>query len=308
MCKIINGVQSTSNNAVQICVQGTVCSAPLIPFITGSPTAGDILTADLISNIMYQWVLDLDDIPGATSKDYLTTSEDVGHLIRVRMHFTDWDNNFHSVISKPIGPVQGGGGFLNAGAFSANAGGNSITIQMPDPIVSGSLLFVWMGGNDARIASAVAGWTFINNDSIPDAVTAYRIADGTEPSAVTFPYSGNLDLVGQALQFSGVNAIAPIGAHNTNTGSGTTASNAGITTSASRSLVLGLILTNGNQAIGIPAGWTPTADGQHNGSTPYAFGSRTVTRLVSPPGSSGSLSVPISSASWRVSLYELDLD
>lgn len=296
-----------SGNTVGICLQGNLCVAPMAPFITGNITAPSTLTGQLISNVMYQWIRDLDDIPGATSQTYPLTSADVGHLIRVRMHFTDADNNFITVTSKPVGPIQGqSGAFVNAGAFSTNTSTDSIAMQMPASIVPGNLLVVWMAGNAARTANPVAGWTFVNTVMVDDYVFAYRIADGSEGSSVTFGFSGTLGLIGQALQFSGVNTTTPIGAHNTNTSTGTVASNAGITTGGA-SIVLALIHALSNQVISLPSGWSDMSGAAGNVSSPFAAGARAVDKPVASAGPSGSLSVTITNATWRVSLYEIIL-
>lgn len=288
-----------------VCVSDAVCTAPIIPFITGGVTAGDTLTAELIENVMYQWVRDLEDIPGATGPTYVLSSGDVGHLIRVRMHFTDFDNCFHSVISKPIGPTPGGA-VINAGTFSTNASTNSITVQMPADIVPGNLLVVWMGGNNARTANPVAGWTFIQTSIAADYAVAYRIADGSEGSSVNFTFSGTLGLIGQAFQISGANSSTPMGAHNTNVVTGTMGYNAGISV-AGRSIVLGVIQTTNNQALNIPSGWNSIVGGASNSNSPFTFGARTVYRQVPSAGSSGSLSLAVTSTDVRVSLYEIIL-
>jgi hypothetical protein len=293
---------------IEICLQGTLCVAPLIPFITGDTTVPSTLTGQLISNAMFQWIRDTTDILGATSQTYALTGDDVGHLIRVRMNFTDADNNFVTVTSKPVGPIQGAGGaFVNAGAFSTNASTSSMAVQMPASIVPGNLIVVWMAGNAAQTANPVTGWTFVNTVMVNDFVFAYRIANGSEGASVTFGFSGSLGLIGQALQFSGVNTTTPLGVHNTNTGSGTVASNAGITTGSARSIVLAIMQANSNQTFSLPSGWSDMSGAAGNVSSPFASGARAVDQLVAPAGPSGSLSVPITSTTWRVSLYEIVL-
>lgn len=299
-----------SGNTVGICLQGNLCVAPMAPFITGNITAPSTLTGQLISNVMYQWIRDLDDIPGATSQTYPLTSADVGHLIRVRMHFTDADNNFITVTSKPVGPIQGqSGAFVNAGAFSVNNGSsNSLTVQMPASIVPGNLLFVWMAGNNTNTATPVTGWTFLNNVFDPDLVVAYRIADGSEGTSVNFGWSAAWGAVGQALQFSGVNTTTPLGTHNSITGAGTVASNPGITTSSANSIVLAIIYVSAsNQAISVPSGWNEMSGAAGNGASPYGHGARAVNKFITPAGPSGSLSVTIANAGWGVRMYEIVL-
>lgn len=295
-------------SGIEICLRGPVCAAPLSPFITGDIAVPNTLTGQLISNVMYQWVRDTVDILGATSQTYALTGNDVGHLIRVRMHFTDADNNFHTVISKPVGPILGqSGAFVNAGAFSVNASTNSIAMQMPASIVPGNLIVAWMAGNAAQTANAVTGWTFVNTVMVNDFVFAYRIADGSEGASVNFGFSGTLGLVGQALQFSGVNSTTPLGVHNTNSGSGTVASNAGITTGSASSIVLAVMQANSNQALSLPSGWSDMSGAADNVSSPFASGARAVDKFVAPAGPSGSLSTSIVSTTWRVSLYEIVL-
>lgn len=292
-------------NEMDICLQSGLRIAPLMPFIAGKGITPNTLTGKLIANVMYQWVRDTVDIPGATSETYSLTPEDIGRLIRVRMHFTDADNNFHTVISKPMGPIQSGGAFVNAGTFAVNTGGTSLVVPMPASLVPGNLVLVWMAANAAQTATAVSGWTFLNTSPVTDFILAYRIADGSEGTSTTFGFSGAVGMLGQALQFSGVNAVTPIGVHSTNTSTGSIASNAGITTGSARSVVLGIIQANSNQVIPVPSGWTEANGAANNVSAPFASGSRAVTKFVAPAGASGALSVPIASTSWRVSLYEL---
>lgn len=294
-----------SVNEEPICTHIVSGVSPLRPFLTGMPLAASSLTGMIVANKMYQWIRDTTDITGAVSETYDLTSEDVGHLIRVRMHFTDADDNFHTITSKPVGPVRGGAAFVNAGAFAVNASTSSVVIPLPADVVPGNLLVAWMTANNVRTANALAGWTFINNDTVPDHIVAYRIADGSEGSTVTFAFSDAVGLVGQVLQFSGVDTATPFGVHSTVTGTGTTASHAGITTSSPRSLVLGLPIANSNQEIPVPAGWMPAEGGTNNGTTPYAQGARVVTKFVAPAGSTGPLSITVDSTSWRVSLYEI---
>jgi hypothetical protein len=299
-----------TGNTVQVCLQGSLCVAPMAPFITGDITVPSTLTGQLISNVMYQWIRDLDDITGATSQTYALTSADVGHLIRVRMHFTDADNNFITVTSKPVGPIEGpSGAYVNAGAFSVNDGSSSsLTVQMPANIVPGNLLVVWMAANNTYTASPVTGWTFLNSEAVNGLVFAYRIADGNEGTSVNFGWSGALGVIGQTLQFSGVNTTTPLGVNNSNAGTGTVASNSGITIGSASSIVLALVLSSGtNQAIDAPPGWSEMSGTANNGASPFGYGIRAVNKLVAPGQPSGSLSVTIANAMWRVSLYEIVL-
>ncbi len=296
-----------SINENDICVGGGLRITPLMPFIIGNSATQRTLTAKLIANEMYQWVRDVVDIPGATSATYHPTQDDIGHLLRVRMHFTDSDNNFHTVISKPVGPIQSGSAYyVNAGSYAANSSGSSMVVPMPENLIPGNLVLVWMSANAPVTATEVAGWAFLNTVVVNDYILAYKIADGSEGASVTFGFSGPVGMQGQALQFAGVNAATPMGVHNTNwVASGTTASNAGVTTGSPRSLVLAVIQVNSNQVIPVPSGWTESVGAANNVSSPFAAGSRAVTKVVAAAGPSGSLSVPIASTSSRVSLYEI---
>jgi len=173
-----------SGNTVQVCLQGTLCVAPMAPFITGDITLSSALTGQLISNVMYQWIRDTDDIRGATSQTYTLASADVGNLIRVRMSFTDADNNFVTVTSKPVGPIQGG---LASPVVYQNLNGSPatsspVTTAMPSGVNSGDLLLsiVALPGTNA-VFSTPLGWTIVNqvNGAGFSAALAYRVATGS---------------------------------------------------------------------------------------------------------------------------------
>ena len=91
------------------------------PTITGTPAVGELLTAD-ISNIgdadgiadadfKYQWIADDgttdSDIDGATGETYWPPAGDVGNTIKVKVSFTDDEDNAESVTSAATGAVAG---------------------------------------------------------------------------------------------------------------------------------------------------------------------------------------------------------
>ena len=89
------------------------------PTITGFPQLGKTLTADASTIVdpdgttgatfTYQWVRSDDgtdtDITSATATTYTLVEADVGKLIKVKVSFTDDEDNAESVTSEPVGPV-----------------------------------------------------------------------------------------------------------------------------------------------------------------------------------------------------------
>ena len=91
------------------------------PTITGTAQVGELLTADA-SNIgdpdgiagatfSYQWIADDgttdSDIDGATGETYWPSAGDVGNTIKVKVSFTDDEDNAESVTSAATGAVAG---------------------------------------------------------------------------------------------------------------------------------------------------------------------------------------------------------
>ena len=107
----VNGDAATSTNS----------PATGAPTISGTPAVGELLTAD-ISNIgdadgiadadfKYQWIADDgttdSDIDGATGETYWPPAGDVGNTIKVKVSFTDDEDNAESVTSAATGAVAG---------------------------------------------------------------------------------------------------------------------------------------------------------------------------------------------------------
>ena len=50
-----------------------------------------------LGTLMYQWLRDGDDIPGATSSEYTLQAADIGAVISVRVSFTDDERQYEMV-------------------------------------------------------------------------------------------------------------------------------------------------------------------------------------------------------------------
>lgn len=298
--------EELSGNTVGICLQGSVCVVPMAPFITGDITVPSTLTGQLISNVMYQWIRDLDDITGATSQTYALTSADVGHLIRVRMHFTDADNNFITTTSKPVGPIEGG--LASPVVFqeiNGNFGNSPLTTAVPAGVSSGDLLLstvVIYGANANTVLSVSAGWTIIDqvNSTALSAANALRVATGSG-DAPTWSAAAGGELHANVMHFTGNSTTTPVGNHSVNSDSGTTISASPITSVGGGTFNLSMLVTN-PETVPLPNGWTDLYSG-----VGAAQASRIGALNVPTVGtSSGTPAVTLAaSAAWVAFLVEL---
>ena len=83
--------------------------------IDGNPMVGEILTATIqdengltLSQVSYQWAVDGQDIPNATSATYVPTQTDVGSTLTVTVAYTDHDNFSERLVSTPTVAVAEG--------------------------------------------------------------------------------------------------------------------------------------------------------------------------------------------------------
>ena len=293
-----------SGNTAGICLQGSLCVAPMAPFITGDITAPSTLTGQLISNVMYQWIRDLDDIPGATSETYALTSADVGHLIRVRMHFTDADNNFITVTSKPAGPIEGGQAspVVFQGSNGLQLTSSPGTTPLPAGVTSGELLLAMAYSFGANaVFSISAGWTIIDqvNSVAFSAAYAYRVATGSSDEP-TWSWTGGGQATSQVQSYTGNSTTTPIGNHSVNSGSGTTLSANPITSVGGGTFNLNMVAVNA-QPVPLPSGWSNVFD-----FVGPVVGQRIAGLNVPMAGtSSGTPAVTIPSANWWAFLVEM---
>lgn len=297
--------EEMTGNSVGICLQGNLCVAPMAPFITGDTTVPSTLTGQLIANVMYQWIRDLDDIPGATSETYAPTSADVGHLIRVRMHFTDADNNFITVTSKPVGPIEGSpaGPVVFQATNGSGATSSPVTTPLPTGITSGDLLIsaaTVPGAN--TVFSVSAGWTMLYqlNDAGLSAAHAYRVATGSG-DAPTWSWTGGAQAHTSVARYTGNSTTTPIGNQSVNSGTGTTISAGPITSAGGGTFYLAM--SNAYpESVPLPSGWTSILDGVDS-----QLGSRLAALNVPTVGtSSGNPAVTLAaSAAWYAFLVEL---
>ena len=127
-----------------------------VPIITGPPTVGRTLTADTTGiedsngledvSFSYQWLADDADISGATGNRYTLTDSEEGKAIKVRVSFTDDEENEESLTSaataavsaavsaavpgvpRSVGVERGGTGELDVSwEEPSSSGGSSIT-------------------------------------------------------------------------------------------------------------------------------------------------------------------------------------
>ena len=91
------------------------------PTISGIAQVGARLTADASSiadvdglgTLMYQWLRDGDDIPGATSSEYTLQAADIGAVISVRVSFTDDERQYEMVTSSTTSIIAGSPGEIS---------------------------------------------------------------------------------------------------------------------------------------------------------------------------------------------------
>ena len=86
------------------------------PTVSGTARVGETLTADTsgiadgngLDNVSYtyQWLADDTDISDATGSGYTVAEDDLNKTIKVRVSFTDDDNNTETLTSAGVGPVE----------------------------------------------------------------------------------------------------------------------------------------------------------------------------------------------------------
>ena len=149
-----------------------------LPAVTGTPQVGQTLTADITSitdadgldnaEFSYQWVRNdrgADaDIPGATGSTYTLTDADLGHLVRVRVSFTDDAGNDETSTSAATNEVA-----------EIPAGNNPATGA---PTISGTVL---VGETLAADTSGVS-----DADGLDNATFSYQwLADSVDIQGAT---------------------------------------------------------------------------------------------------------------------------
>lgn len=174
------------------------------------------------------------------------------------MYFTDADNNFHCVISKPVGPIQGP--LASPVVFQGNQGhvfsASPIVATLPAGVTAGDLLLstiVNVGVN--AVFSISAGWTIIDqsNSAALSGATAYRIATGSG-DAPTWSWTGGGQASPGVSRFTGNSTTTPIGNHSVNAGSGTMISATPITSAGGGTFNL-YVLNAHSQTVPLPSGW-----------------------------------------------------
>lgn len=131
--------------------------------------------------------------------------------------------------------------------------GTSSTTNFPSGRVNGNLLiaFVQTPSGGGKTFAVGGGWTIpaglTNSTANSSVAIAWRYVDGTEAAPV-FTWTGSANWTSRVLQFTGVQAVTPIG--NTNNASAiasTTVTGASITSSQDNSLILYMLFANANR-------------------------------------------------------------
>ena len=157
-----------------------------LPTITGTPQAGQTLTADTsgiadengtdAAVFTYQWLAGGSDISGATASTYELSDDDVGQAVKVRVTFTDDAGHQETLTSAPTAAVEPAPNSPATGApvISGVAQvGETLTADVSgiaddDGLTNGSYSYQWLGNDgtgDADIPGATAStYTLMDAD------------------------------------------------------------------------------------------------------------------------------------------------
>jgi hypothetical protein len=211
----------------------------------------------------------------------------------------------------PSGGVGATPAYVNAGIRQNNASATSRTPALPSPLTNGEILICVCGSaNTATHTIGGGGWqSFFPQTNSGTAFTCsfwWRVVDGTEASP-TISWTGAAACWAHVFNFSRDNydTLAPFGALGVaSTGTGTTATAAGITTTRDNSLAVYMVVSNVNTAMSTPTGgWTERVDtGSSTSGTRNALGDLS---LPTSGTASGSISSTIGSSDWLALQFEL---
>lgn len=154
------------------------------PTISGVAQVGAELTADAsgiadedgLGTLMYQWLRDGDDIPGATSSKYTLQPADVGAAISVRVSFTDNERQYEMVTSSTTSIIAGSPGEISR----IEPAIRSVTASAGDEVVLSVNIYGLQGVMDNSIGGAFT-WS-VNGTADSDLGTGREI-DFTVPSS-----------------------------------------------------------------------------------------------------------------------------
>jgi hypothetical protein len=174
---------------------------------------------------------------------------------------------------------------------------------MPTSLVNGNVLvaFVQLPAAGSKTFSVGGGWTIGDTDAGGNAAWAWRYVDGSQAAPV-FSWGGaSVAWHGQITQIQTVNATTAIGSFNKNNGSVSPISVSAVTTTGLRSLILAILLKQGNEVISVPTSFSTVA--QFNDAT---ASDRMAAETVAASGvASDTVSVAISNAVWQGFLIEI---
>ena len=148
-----------------------------LPTISGTVRAGETLTADTsgiddedgLTNVIfsYQWLADDAEIQGAASSTYILSDDDAGGAIRVRVSFTDDNDNEESLYSEPTAaatarpnsPATGTPTIIGAAHVGQTLTADISSIEDTDGLDNAVFTYQWVssdGSADSDIEGATA--------------------------------------------------------------------------------------------------------------------------------------------------------
>ena len=148
-----------------------------LPTISGTVRAGETLTADTsgiddedgLTNVIfsYQWLADDAEIQGAASSTYTLSDDDAGRAIRVRVSFTDDNDNEESLYSEPTAaaaprpnsPATGTPTIIGAAHVGQTLTADTSSIEDTDGLDNAVFTYQWVssdGSADSDIEGATA--------------------------------------------------------------------------------------------------------------------------------------------------------
>jgi hypothetical protein len=189
------------------------------------------------------------------------------------------------------------------GTLTGSPAQTTATLTMPTLLVNGNVLvaFVQLPAAGSKTFSVGGGWTIGDTDAGGNAAWAWRYVDGSEAAPV-FSWGGaSVAWHGQITQVQTVKATAAIGSFNKNNGTVSPISVSAVTTTGLRSLILAILLKQGNEVISVPTSFSTVA--QFNDAT---ASDRMAAETVAASGvASDTVSVAISNAVWQGFLIEI---
>jgi hypothetical protein len=152
-----------------------------------------------------------------------------------------------------------GPGIAARGQTSA-AGLNSLTLTPPAATQAGDVMVAQVANRDGTYAlTAPAGWALVTRDSSSATVTSalyVKVAGANEPAATFSMATGNVQMVGGIVAYSGVSTSNPVDTFAVGAGQGTSATVPSVTTTVANAMLVHTFLKR-QEFLAAPAGTTP---------------------------------------------------